>query len=49
MTSIPVLMVNGTENRGKNLMSLKILIGGIITETIMMLLLINIVLNVEHH
>ena len=49
VTSILVLMVNGRESHGKNLMSLKILIGGIISQIIMMLMLINIVLNVEHH
>ena len=48
VTSILLLMVNGRESHGKNL-SLKILIEGIISQIIMMLMLINIVLNVEHH
>ena len=39
-----VLMVNGMESHEKNLMSLKILI-----KSIIMLVLINTVLNVEHH
>ena len=37
-------MVNGTESDGKNLMSSKILIGGIVAQIIMMLGLINVVL-----
>ena len=46
---ILVLMVNGTKIHGKNLMSSKILIGGIIAHIIMMSVLINMVLNVGHH
>ena len=46
---ILVLMVNGTKIHGKNLMSSKILIGGIIAQIIMMSVLINMVLNVGHH
>ena len=37
-------MVNSTENQGKNLMSREILIKSII----IMLVLVNMVLNVEH-
>ena len=44
-----VLMVNGTESHGKNLISWKTLIKSIIAQIIMMLMLINMVLNVEHH
>ena len=43
------IMVNGIESHGKNLMSWGILIKSIITQIIMMLVLINMVLNVEHH
>ena len=46
---ILVLMVNGTKIHGKNLISSKILIGGIIAHIIMMSVLINMVLNVGHH
>ena len=42
-------MVSGIESHGKSLMSSKILIKIIIAQIIMMLLLINMVLNVEHH
>ena len=45
-TFIIVLIVNGTESHGKNLMTWEILI---IAQIIMMLVLINMVLNVEHH
>ena len=38
-----------TESHGKNLMSWKILIKNIIVQVIMMLVLINMVLSVEHH
>ena len=44
-----VLMVNGMESHEKNLMSLKILIKSITAQLIIMLVLINTVLNVEHH
>ena len=44
-----VLIVNGTESHGKNLMSWEILIKSITAQIIMMLLLIDVVLNVEHH
>ena len=37
------------ESHGKNLMSWKILIKNIIVQVIVMLVLINIVLSVEHH
>ena len=47
-TIILVSLVNGTESRGKNLMSWEILIGGIIAQIVMMLVLINMVLNMEH-
>ena len=40
-TFILVLMVNGIESHGKNLMSWKILIRGIIVQIVMMLVLIN--------
>ena len=40
-TFILVLMVNGIESHGKNLMSWKILIRGIIAQIVMMLVLIN--------
>ena len=48
-TYILVLMLNGTESHGKNLMSWEILIKSIIAQIIMVLVLINMVLNVEHH
>ena len=47
-TFILVLMESGTESHGKNLISRKILIRYCIAQTIMMLVLINMVLNVEH-
>ena len=46
---IQVLMVNGIENNGKNLMIYRILIKIIIVQTIIMLVVINIKLNEEHH
>ena len=46
---ILVLMVNGMKGQGKNLMRLRISIKIIIVQIITMLVLINIVLNVEHH
>ena len=46
---ILVLMVNGIESHGKNLIRWEILIRSIIGQIIKMLVLINIVLNVEHH
>ena len=48
-TYILMLMLNGTESHGKNLMSWEILIKSIIAQIIMVLVLINVVLNVEHH
>ena len=45
---ILVLMKNGTKKLGKNLISWKILIRSIIVQVIMMLVLINMVLNVQH-
>ena len=42
-------MVNGTENHGKNLMSKRILIKIIIPQIIMISMLIDRVLNVEHY
>ena len=42
-------MVNGTESRRKNLMSWEILIRSVISQIIMVLVVINMVLNVEHH
>ena len=47
--SILVLMVSGPESHGKNLMSWEVLIRSVIAQIIMMLVLINTVLNVEHH
>ena len=44
-----VLIENGTESHGKNLMSWEILIKSIIAQIIMMFVLIDGVLNVEHH
>ena len=44
-----VLMVNGTENHGTSLVCRKILMKSIIAQIIMMLVLINMVSNVEHH
>ena len=46
---ILVLIVKGIESHGKNLMSQKILIKIIIAQIIVMLVLINIKLNVDHH
>ena len=46
---ILVLMVNGIEDNGKNLMIYRILIKIIIDQTIIMLVVINIKLNEEHH
>ena len=43
-----MLMANGIESHGKNLMSSKILIRSIIAQIIIMLVLINMVLNVKH-
>ena len=48
-TFIVVVMVNGTEIHGKNLMSYKILTRNIIAKFIVTLALINIKVNVEHH
>ena len=48
MVFILVLMVNGTEKRGNNLMNLKIMIKIILAEIIMMLMWINIKSIVEH-
>ena len=48
-TFILVLMVNGVEIHGKNLISWKILFRSIIAQTIMMLVLVNMVLNVKHN
>ena len=42
-------MVNGTESRRKNLMSWEILIRSVISQIIMVLVVINMALNVEHH
>ena len=47
-TFIPVLMESGTKRDGKNLISWKKFIRGIIAQVIMMLLIINMVLSVEH-
>ena len=47
-TFILVLMVSGTKSHGKNLISEKILIKNVIVQFIMMLVLINMVLNIEH-
>ena len=44
-----VLMKSGTESHGKNLISWKILIRSIIAQVIMSWVLINMVLNAEHH
>ena len=44
-----VMIVNGAESHGKNLMSWEILIKSIIAQIIMELVLINMVFNVEHH
>ena len=46
---ILVLLESGTKIHEKNLISQKILIRSIIAQMIMMLVLINMVLNVEHH
>ena len=48
-TFILVLMINGIESHGKNLMIWRILIKSAIAQIIMMLVLINIVSSVEHH
>ena len=42
-------MVNGIESYGKSFSVLKTLIKSNVAEVIMMLVLINMVLNVEHH
>ena len=44
-----MLMINGTKCHGNNLMIQKILIKSIDPQIIMMLVLINMVLKVEHH
>ena len=46
---ILVLMANGIESHGKNLMLQKILIKSITVQIIMMLVSINMMLSVEHH
>ena len=46
---ILVLLESGTKIHKKNLISQMILIRSIIAQMIMMLVLINMVLNVEHH
>ena len=46
---ILILMINDTENRGKNLMNQIILISIIIAQIIMMLMLNNVKFNVEYH
>ena len=48
-TFILVLLESGTKNHGKNLINWKILIRSFIVQIIMMLVLINMMLNVEHH
>ena len=48
-TFVLVLMESGTKSHGKNLISWKILIISITAQVIMMWMLINVVLNVEHH
>ena len=45
---IPMLMESGTKNRGKNSISWKILIRSITAQVIMIAVLINMALNVEH-
>ena len=45
---ILVLMESDTESHGKNLISWKILIKGIIVQIIMILVLTNMVLSVQH-
>ena len=42
-------MESGIESHGKNLMSWKVLISSIIAQILMILALINMVLNLEHH
>ena len=42
-------MVNGTENHGNSLILSKILIRSFIDQIVMMLVLINMVLNMEHY
>ena len=46
---ILMLPINGVRTHGKNLMCSKILIKSIIAQIIMMLVLINMVSNAEHH
>ena len=48
-TFVLVLMESGTKSHGKNLISWKILIIIITAQVIMVWMLINMVLNVEHH
>ena len=48
-TFVLVIIVNGIESDRKNLMSYKVLTKSIIAQFIMMLVLINMMLNVEHH
>ena len=48
-TFVLVLVESGTKSHGKNLISWKILIISITAQVIMMWMLINMVLNVEHH
>ena len=42
-------MINGIKSHGNNLMSWGILIKNIVAQLIVMLVLINMVLSVEHH
>ena len=46
---ILVLLESSTKSHGKNSISQKVLIRSFIVQIIMMLVLINMVLNVEHH
>ena len=48
-TFILVLIVNGIESHGKNLMIYKAMIKIIIAQIIMMLMVINIKSNAEYH
>ena len=48
-TLILVLLENGTKSHGNNLVSWKILSRSIFAQVIMMLVLINMVLNAQHH
>ena len=48
-TFVLVLVESGTKSHGKNLISWKILIISITAQVIVMWMLINMVLNVEHH